>query len=492
MSEFNSPVAGQPSASGVRRGGDDFQDIMVWTSAMQLLRPRTPFTLLEVERAGVGNFDDVILRSNTQADRLSQVKWCTHSGALLDEAYLTKARERGTSVLSKMFQSFLLLRADAPELSLITNRAPDPSHGLLGHIDGRTDLLMPAASVGSPRTGAGRALAAWVQHVQGSRDDVLAMLEHLRFLTGQSRTSALDRMQLMMETGGLRTDQAAIDSAMAITSGWVVGGRRTVTPDDVSTAVRGRDLIDHGNRALLLVQAIDWDHHPEDATEALDWVDHFEGDSPRNRRRPIHDDAWQHMQRDLDASLRRMEANGLTHILLRGYMRQAIFFAVGALAPKTRGWSIAYTPGAAGPGSIRWDTDAAASKFKPAVSTAAIARDNDLGVVISTATDATHDVASYLRREMPVGKLLSISPDGGPDDQAIQTPGQAIGFTQACVQAVRQHLGSVPANGTIHLFLAGPGGLAMLLGHRWNGMRPTTVYEHLGAGLGYMPTFHLP
>lgn len=40
----------------------------------------------------------------------------------------------------------------------------------------------------------------------------------------------------------------------------------------------------------------------------------------------------------------------------------------------------------------------------------------------------------------------------------------------------------------IHLFIAAPGGLALLLGHRWNALRSTTVYEHLGAGRGYMRT----
>ena len=41
----------------------------------------------------------------------------------------------------------------------------------------------------------------------------------------------------------------------------------------------------------------------------------------------------------------------------------------------------------------------------------------------------------------------------------------------------------------IHLLLAGPGGLALLLGHRWNRTRPTTIYQHLGPGRGYTPAF---
>ena len=43
----------------------------------------------------------------------------------------------------------------------------------------------------------------------------------------------------------------------------------------------------------------------------------------------------------------------------------------------------------------------------------------------------------------------------------------------------------------LHLFMAGPNGLAVMLGHRWNGLRPTVVHEHLGVGRGYTPAFHV-
>ena len=73
--------------------------------------------------------------------------------------------------------------------------------------------------------------------------------------------------------------------------------------------------------------------------------------------------------------------------------------------------------------------------------------------------------------------------------------------------AVRDLLRTTSAT-RIHLFLATPGvrgthhadsnqgptsgAFAPLLGHRWNAMRPTIVYEHLGTGNGYAPTFLIP
>jgi hypothetical protein len=40
----------------------------------------------------------------------------------------------------------------------------------------------------------------------------------------------------------------------------------------------------------------------------------------------------------------------------------------------------------------------------------------------------------------------------------------------------------------VHLFLAGPMGLSLLLGDRWNLVAPTTVYEDIAA-IGYEPAF---
>ena len=57
----------------------------------------------------------------------------------------------------------------------------------------------------------------------------------------------------------------------------------------------------------------------------------------------------------------------------------------------------------------------------------------------------------------------------------------AIGIREAARRAVRGH-------SKVHLFLACPMGLALLLGHGWNRVAPTVVYEDLAA-LGYEAAF---
>jgi hypothetical protein len=40
--------------------------------------------------------------------------------------------------------------------------------------------------------------------------------------------------------------------------------------------------------------------------------------------------------------------------------------------------------------------------------------------------------------------------------------------------------------------MSGPQTAAALLGHVWNGMPPTQLWEHLGVGRGYTPAFVIP
>jgi SMODS-associated and fused to various effectors sensor domain len=44
----------------------------------------------------------------------------------------------------------------------------------------------------------------------------------------------------------------------------------------------------------------------------------------------------------------------------------------------------------------------------------------------------------------------------------------------------------------IHLFLATPSSGALLLGHLWDRMPPTQLYEDLGPVGGYCPSFIIP
>jgi hypothetical protein len=112
-----------------------------------------------------------------------------------------------------------------------------------------------------------------------------------------------------------------------------------------------------------------------------------------------------------------------------------------------------------------------------------------VAVVVSIAADATSEVMTYLE-ELSVGRVLALAPASGARAESVPDGPTAAALALAIRDAVRAHLDG--ATDEIHLFLAAPAGLALLLGHRWNALRPTVVYEHHGAGKGYARTFSVP
>lgn len=482
------PAAGPPSRSGVRRSGDHYQDLVTWVAALRLIQPRQQFIRLEMEINGVGNVDDLVLRHPTAGDHYSQVKWSTTPALLVDDAFLTRRKTRTSkSVLEKIFASYQKLRDPErpPRLELLTNRVLDPHDPLLGKVDGRTDLLVPHARLASPWTAAGSRVSAWAERVGGSRDEVLEMLDHLVFRTGLTVSSERDRAQTLMVAAGLRHDDEALDTGIAAVAGWIRDGAKSLSTDELHHRVAELGLRQNNPRAILLVQAIARDPHPEDAAEALDWVDLYEGDSPMTRCQPQSTGHWRTMSDELREAVVRLRQAGVRDVLVRGALRQATFFAVGAELAQVTGQTVSYVQH----GELWSSASPRRSVPSPSVHRVAIGPGGDLAVAVGIAVDPTTAVANYLTgSSTEVGELVVVQPREGAHDQVVAGPGEAVAYAQDVRNIVRTELERRPAR-RIHLFLSGPGGLALLLGHRWNRLSPTTVYEHLGPGRGYVPAF---
>jgi hypothetical protein len=179
-------AAGPASRSGVRRGGDHYQDLIAWSAALRVVQPSTEFHQLEIEVTGAGNVDDVILRSGSGRHRYGPVKWTAHAASLVDDDFLTNAPKNGKSLLQKFVASWRLLqhKGRPPIMELITNRALDRGDPLLALCDGRSDLLTPAARGQPTASVAGRRIAQWAEHADASRDELLDMLDSLCLKTG--------------------------------------------------------------------------------------------------------------------------------------------------------------------------------------------------------------------------------------------------------------------------------------------------------------------
>ena len=88
-----------------------------------------------------------------------------------------------------------------------------------------------------------------------------------------------------------------------------------------------------------------------------------------------------------------------------------------------------------------------------------------------------------------MGELIVYEPAGGPGQSAVKDAGHAVGLAEAIATQLRADLQA--HSGAVHLFIAGPLPLALLVGHRWNRIPSTQLYDDLGPGKGYTPTFTL-
>jgi hypothetical protein len=481
------PAEGPASRSGVRRSGDAYQDLIVWGAAMRVIGPDSQFTQVEMEINGIGNVDDVVLRSPV-GHRFGQVKWATTTASQVDEQFLTASAGNEKSLLQKLYASYhrLCTTNDTPTLELITNRTLNSTHPLLGHIDGRTDMLMPYAGLADPATEAGKGLQAWADHVRATRDELLEMLSHLIFRTGLTVSAERDHVQTLMIAAGLDGSEDALQRGLDCVASWVTGGKRIVPAAEIRETVDRLGLRRSDPAAILVVQAIDTDQHAGEATIALNWVDLFDGDRPALRFQPLDPAAWIQMDNDLMGAATTLENVGWKSTLVRGAMRQATFFRVGTVLPAVRNHALRYVQG-----SQLWSTDTPKAPIAlPQTSSTYIGAGADLAVAVGVSVNPTTAVLTYVRdAELSVDHLLTVLPAAGADDQAVASAGQAVAYAQTIRDLVREDLESYADAAFIHLFLAGPGGLALLLGHRWNRARPTIVYEHLGPGRGYTPAF---
>lgn len=488
------PAAGSSSASGVRRMGDEFQDLAAWAAAVQLIVPEPKYQSVQMEMNGLGNLDDVVLRTkdaDQAGDLFQQLKWTTRESNLLDEEYMTSVQtERSKSLLKKLYNSYVALRdrpGQAPfQMQLLSNRPADPAHPLLSQIDGRTGMLVPFAAIASPESAAGQALTTWAGHLDVERDELLEMLSKLRFRSGRDLAGERENTKTLMLAAGLATTDVALDNGINAAGTWVKGGRREVTATDVLAVVQALGLYAQPPTATLLVEDIDHDRSPEAATVGVNWVSHYAETDPARRRVRTDPALYEQAAADLRGAADAVEAQGYQRVRIRGHLRQATAFLVGNTFPKTRGFDLEYRQGPSW-----WATDASRQAPQIEENHSAIRQGNDLAVLLATAATATDDVLRYLKdQQVPVSELRTYTPDKGEHDTSVLGPGHAVGIASAARQRVRVALAA--AGGTekkIHLFLAGPNGLAVFLGHRWNAVTTTVVYEPRGVGAGYSPSF---
>lgn len=480
------------SSTGVRIAGDRYQWLAAWHGCVTALRETdadlaNPVVSVGVEATGAGNLDDVVLYRATPPHTYIQVKYAVDASTPVGEHYLlAPSTSGGPSILKKAAASWKKLAeaGDPVDLALLSNRFPDPADPLLSARDARTGYLLPKAALQGPGSKLGQARARWAANAGITEDELLTLLGVLRFDLGREPFRLQEHVALLMLAVGLRSDGAAIDQGVDWIARQVRDGQRRLTLESIQHAVVGLGLDSAGPpRAVVSIATLVPDPVAGDADYAIDWVECFEGASAFAKRRPRPPATWAQLQQEIEGAPRSLPV-GTSAVAISGSVRLAPAFLTGAAFRMVTGIDVAVLQR----GQV-WSSTATGPAPATAWTSYEIGQGEELAVAVAVATDLTEDVLEYLRAaRIPVDRLLVVQPDGGPADSSIAN-GAAAG---AFAVAIRDRLRRESRNAArIHLFQACPMGLSVLLGHRWNRLRPTIVYEDVHIDDGYEPAFHI-
>jgi SMODS-associated and fused to various effectors sensor domain len=476
-----------PSATGVRIAGDRYQWLVAWLACVGVLYDaRTgaanPFVRVGVEVDDVGNLDDVVKYRQNPPHTYQQVKYAVDHSTPVSTEYLTRpSPSGGPSILAKIAATWRKLTADGEpaELALVTNRAPDPTDPLISARDARTRRLLPRAGEGGPASARGRFRATWAQTAMLTEDELLELLAVLDFDLARDRGHLEHETSLTMMLAGLRGDAAAVAAGADWVAEQVTAGHRVLDRAMIDNAIKSLTLAAWPARTIVSVATLKPDPFATQARHALDWVDRFDGPDEYSRRRPRPPATWQQLQDDIEAIPGHLA--GAQHVAVTGSLRLATAFTVGAALRMVTGTDIAV----AQCGTL-WATNTPYSAaIQPTVASENLGQGSDVAIAVEIATPIASDVSRFLRaRNVPVGQLVVLGTPGGARDSSIETPEDAVALAVGIRDAARR----AALGNRVHLFLAVPMGFAMLLGHRWNRVAPTVVYEDL-ASLGYEAAF---
>ncbi len=470
--------------------GIDYQILVALTETLRaiLLTERDVVEIgLEVRDAGW--VDDIVIRHASGPPRMLQVKHAMLAGSALNTDYLTEVSGTST-MLRRLHQSFTELGRESDQLPLMeifTDRPLDPNDPMMACRDQQTLLLVPEVLAKGPQSELGKKRAEWLEHLDCDIDELATMLQHLRVVTDRVSPLLDEDVRTIAAALGLATDDDAILRATEYVRNWIKDRDRDRRLDRLKSELSAEmGLADR--RALVQIHAIARLPEDADAIAEVDWVDLFAGPDADAKRTMSTSSTWEDRVRpDLVEVRQALRDAGVDRAVVRFLARQAVTFLVGFYLRRASGFTISFAQHGSLWSSI--DADAGATP----ISTDLLEADKsatDSAIVFGFSQDITNDVVRFVREAgLPIRDLLTIAAATGPSQSAIISPEHAAGISVSAIEAVRNHLRERPTE-AVHLFFAGPGALAGLIGHRWNALPAATVYEHTG-GSGYEATLQI-
>ena len=447
---------------------------------------------VSIEDPGAGYFDDVVVRRHRGIDTYIQAKSSNYGNVIVDQDWLlTSATTKGRSPLQHFHDTYLgLTGTQKPySLELWTNRGFDNENPLLGNLlDQKNDKIATARMLAAGRKSAVRAERdKWAQHLRITVEELASFLDRVSWKQTGSELDWRRQAKPLMELAGLRSDDEAVTVGVNMVRNWVTNGTGARTTADVRTEVAARNLLALDGKLLLLVNGIDRESTPTPPNVTLDFIDLYDGDDSFSRKL-LHDRAnWDAVIRPaFDDAADMLASYGVHHVHIAGALRLPMWFAAGRALPQVKKWTLSMNQIDA-----TWTTNVTPEEVAPRIlASVAIDQGNEVAFAVGLTGDPTGDVEAYLRKSaLPVGRLIVLGPPGEPSPTAVPSGEWAMGWTRAAREIVRNEVKAAGAR-HVHAFMLCPAGVALILGHQWNVMPATTIYEY-AAGT-YCPTLTAP
>ena len=470
--------------------GDDYQHVIGLYNAGRILTD-PELESVSIEDADGGAFDDAVVRataSSGRAHEYNQVKSGVYRETVIDNDWLVKTRTvRSKSPLQHFHRTWVDVTAKGEPfiLRLVSNKNFDHNDPILGLIDNLTDRIPRWKLDGlGPNSAGGKHLAAWAEHLEVPIDDLKDFLTEVIFVHGESESSWADRAAALMRNAGFRGDDDAVVRGVEMVRGWVKNCAGPRTREDIQAEMATKGLLARAGELVLAIHAVDRAALPHHPNAEIDIVELYRGGDPFERRQLLDPAAWDEVVmprlaaakegppglREQEPAHRRGDA---AVDVLRG---RPDVPDVGrwVLSSELRG--------------VLWSTIA---EREDAAVEVLCDEDLDLGGNLALAIGLTHDPTSQVRdyitgAGLPVAKLLTLSTPGGATPTSVPGPGWAADWVRHARERARGVAGKLRPP-RVHLFLAAPAGVALFLGHDWNLMPDTTVYDHVGFD-DYVPT----